>query len=252
MIQMNHMHLFLQGIFQGRASALGRDLTRHWVIHNSSSGAPMTASMRFPLVLTLLCLLGAAGCVSYPISKEFREQAQATKDLSFLTIWQSPETYKGRMVIWGGKILKTINETNGGSIYVLQAPLDDQERPKSTKLSQGRFIITSSGFLDPEVYRAGAKITIAGELSGTETQNVGKIGYAYPVVMLRDVYFWRPEAAVLASPYPWGWGWNGTYWQYGDGDYGNPGYYYPAFDLDWGRRFDHSPQEPGEGEHERR
>jgi len=204
----------------------------------------MTLVMKFRLVLTGMCLLGAAGCVSYPISKQVREQAQATKDVSFLTIWENPDAYKGRTVIWGGRILKTVNETNGGFVYVLQAPLDSQEWPKSTKFSQGRFMARSSSFLDPEVYRKGAKITIAGELSGTEAQNVDKTSYACPVVRLREAYFWSQDPANYAGSPPWGWGWSGPYEQYYDnyhGDYYSPGNYDPNFDLDWGRRYDYSP-----------
>ena len=198
------------------------------------------------LVVTGLCVLGAAGCVSEPMSKQIRQEARATKDASFLTIWQNPATYRGRIVIWGGRILKTVNETNGEFISVLQAPLDDQERPRSTKLSQGRFIVRSSNFLDPEVYRTGAKITIAGELSGVEAQSVGTKTYSFPLVILRDVYFWRPrpvESSVYMGEPPWGWGWGETYQQVYDnydGGYYSPGNYNPNFDRDWGGHFDHS------------
>jgi len=215
----------------------------------------MTFRISFQMVLTGLCLLGATGCVSYPISKQVRKQAQTTKDVSFLTIWEKPDAYKGRMVIWGGRILKTVNETNGGFVYVLQAPLDYQEWPTSTKLSQGRFMARSSSFLDPEIYRKGAKITIAGELSGTETQNVDKTSYDYPVVTLREVYFWRQEHPNYTGSPPLGWGWYGPYQQYYDnyhGDYYSPGNYDPNFDLDWGQRFDYSSQEPEKGEHQSR
>jgi outer membrane lipoprotein len=211
----------------------------------------MTSGMRLRLVLAGLCLLGAAGCVSYPISKQLREQAQATKDVSFLAIWQNPNAYKGRTVIWGGKILGTVNEAQGGSIYVLQAPLDYMERPQSTKFSRGRFIARGSAFLDPEVYRTGEKITVAGELSGTETQNVGKVSYAYPVVTLREVHFWRPEPAVYVAPPLWGWGWYGPYYDGFYGDFYYPGYH-PGFDHNRDQRYDRSPQEREEGGHERR
>lgn len=216
-----------------------------------TEGVSVTLGMRFRLVLTGLCLLGAAGCVSYPISKQFREQAQATKDVSFLTIGQNANAYKGRTVIWGGKILNTVNESNGGSVYVLQSPLDHQERPESTKLSRGRFIVRSPGFLDPEVYRTGAKITIAGELSGTEMQNIGKTSYAFPVVTLREVYFWQPESADYATPSPWGWGWYGPF---DGGFYGNDYYpgYYPDYDRDRDQGFECSPRGSGPGEHGRR
>jgi outer membrane lipoprotein len=159
------------------------------------------------------------------------------------------------MVIWGGRILKTVNETNGGFVYVLQAPLNYEEWPTSTKFSQGRFMARSSGFLDPEVYRKGAKITIAGELSGTETKEVDKINYAYPVVTLREVYFWREEHANYAGSPPLSWGWYGPYQQHYDnyhGDYYSPGNYDPNFDLDWSQRYDYSPHESKKSEHEGR
>ncbi len=156
----------------------------------------MTHWMRFRLVLTGMCLLGAVGCVTYPISKPLREQAQATKDIDFLTIWQNPNAYKGRTVILGGRILDVVKETNGGSIYVLQAPLDYREQPQSVQLSEARFIARVKGFLDPKVYQRGERITLAGKLSGTETRNLGNISYAYPVITVRELYFWGPEPDV--------------------------------------------------------
>ena len=205
---------------------------------------PMSLWTGFRLVLTGICLLGVSGCVSYPIGKQFRAQAQATKGVSFRTICENPSAYQGHMVIWGGRILTTVNETNGDYVTVLQAPLDFQERPGSTKLSQGRFVVRSPGFLDPEVYRAGAKVTIAGELSGSEIRQVGNRSYAFPVVMLRDVYFWRPEptgpstSIYYVAPPSLGWDWYGPGWPYDDGFHG---YYNSDLDRDWGRR-----------EHERR
>jgi outer membrane lipoprotein len=215
----------------------------------------MALGMIFRLVVTGLCLLGITGCVSYPISKPLRQRAQSTKAVNFLTIWQDPNAYMGQMVIWGGKILKTVNQTNGGSVYVLQSPLDDQERPESTKLSQGRFIVRSPGFLDPEVYRVGARITIAGELTGSEAENIGKTSYFYPVVTLQEVYFWRHERTVYVTPPAGWWGWYGPYWPYDDdfydGYYYYPRYYYRDFHHYRGRYFDRSRREGG-GEHDRR
>src|SRR5487761_1943073 len=202
---------------------------------------PLTLGLKSRLALAGLCLLGVTGCVSYPISKQFREQAQTTKDVSFLTIWANPDAYQGRMVIWGGKILKTVNETNGDFVTVLQAPLDAHERPGSTKHSPGRFIVRSAGLLGPEVYRTGAKITVAGELSGTETQKVGNRNYACPVIRLRDVYFWRPESAGSGTSVYYGvspvWGWGGydSFGPYDDGFDGFQGYYDSDLDRDWGR-----------------
>lgn len=201
-----------------------------------SRSLPLSLSTGFRLMMIGLCLLGVSGCATYPIGKQFRTQAAATKDVSFRAICENPGPYQGHMVIWGGKILTTVNETNGDFVTVLQAPLDARERPGSTKLSQGRFIVRSSELLDPEVYRPGAKITIAGVLSGTEALKVGNRSYAFPVVKLRDVCFWRPESAAAetsvyyVTPPFWGWDWYGPCRPYDD-DY--HGYYYRDLDRDW-------------------
>lgn len=191
--------------------------------------------MNILLVLTGACLLGTMGCVAYPMSKQVRKQAESTQNISFQAMLANSDAYKGRMVIWGGRILKTVNETNGGFVYVLQAPLDNQEWPISTRFSQGRFMAWSSAFLDPEVYRKGAKVTIAGLLSGKEVRNVDGNIYAYPAVELRETYFWSQQPAhYTGSP---AWGWYGPYGQYYEnyrGDYYSPGNYDPNFDLDWG------------------
>jgi len=178
------------------------------------------------LVLALLglCLL-AAGCVSYPISKSLREQAKTTQAAGFVAVAHNADAYKGRMVIWGGKILKTVNDTNGGAVFVLQAPLDSEQRPLSTKLSQGRFMLRSAAFLDPEVYSAGAMLTIAGPLAGAETQTIDQTTYTYPVVSVLQVYFWRTDGLVYMAPPPWGWGWYGPYY----GPYYGGFYYYPRY-----------------------
>ncbi len=188
----------------------------------------MTGGRRFRLVLTGLCVVAFAGCSTYPISKALREEARATTGIGFRTISQKPDAYRGQVVIWGGRIIKTVNQTNGSSVYVLQAPLDHEGWPRSEKLSQGRFIARSAGFLDPEVYRAGARITVAGELSGKASEPVGQTTYTYPVIVLREVCFWRPQPGVYAAPVSvWGWGWYGLYWPYYGGYY--PPYYVPDY-----------------------
>jgi outer membrane lipoprotein len=204
----------------------------------------------------ILCLIGITGCSTYPISKPLRERARATKEIGFDRIRENPDAYKGRVVIWGGKIIQTVNETNATSFYVLQTPLDRMEMPLPERFSRGRFIARSSGFLDPEIYRPGAWITMAGVLVGSETRPLGQTVYTYPLVALQEVYFWRPMPAVYAAPYPvWGWGWYGPYWPYYDGNYPPyyfPGHYYhppfhPHRDLD--QNFDRPQPERREGPH---
>jgi len=186
------------------------------------------AHRRFPRFLFFgVFLFVISGC-AYPISKELRQEA--SKELTFSTVLQNPTAYIGSIVIWGGKIIETQNVAGGSEIIVLETPLDYQEMPEAEKYSQGRFVAKSSTFLDPEVYKKGKRITVAGEIIGKETKPLGKTEYTYPVVMIKQVHLWR-KARVYPYPPPYYYGpYYGPYDWYGP--YG-PYYGWPYdYDLD--------------------
>ena len=175
------------------------------------------------LGLVVLFFLVTLSC-TYPISENLRREAQ--KDLSFSMVLQDPMAYRGTIVIWGGRIIKTINRKQGTEILVLQIPLDWRERPEEDDSSRGRFIAKSLGYLDAAVYTAGRKITVAGEVAGKETLPVDEIQYPYPVVMIKEIHLWPKEKAYLYVPPYYYEGWPfypGPYpydWRHGDEDQG--------------------------------
>lgn len=193
-----------------------------------------------PVIQTVrVCLLGVllasvSGCVTSPISKELRKQA---KPLTLTQVAANPSTYTGTVVIWGGQVVNTVNSTNGGSIYVLELPLNDVDRPQSPGVSPGRFIARSRGFIDPEVFKAGRLITVAGTIAGVETEPLQKMQYTYPVVAIDELHLWHR----VYYTYPgwgwygpgWNWGWYGPGW--GWGWYGPGwGWYGPGWGWGWG------------------
>jgi outer membrane lipoprotein len=160
-------------------------------------------------------LLFAAGCTGV-ISSEMRHQSR--EDLTFPMVLQNPTAYIGETVILGGVIIQTINRQEGTEIVVLETPLDYQEMPRDAEYSRGRFIGRVSGYLDPEVYKQGKKITLAGEIIGKETRPLGQIQYAYPLIQIRELHLWTE--VVRYSPYgPYYWGW---YWY-------PPSYFWPYY-----------------------
>ena len=186
------------------------------------------AHYKFTKFLALgLFLFLISGC-AYPISKELRQEA--SKELTFSMVLQNPTAYIGSIIIWGGKIIETQNVAGGSKIIVLETPLDYQEMPEAEKYSQGRFIAKSSTFLDPEVYKKGKKITVAGEIIGKETKALGKTGYTYPVVMIKQMHVWKKYRAYYAYPPSYYYGpYYGPYGSYGPyGPYGSP------YDYDFG------------------
>ena len=162
---------------------------------------PLNASL-FLFGLLLLILTLFSGCA--PISKELR--AQADRALTFQQVFQNPEAYKGKIVIWGGEIIETINQKDGTTlIVVLQRPLDWMEEPKIQR-SEGRFIILVEGYVDPYVFRKGRRITVAGEILGRKAMRLGELEYPYPLFLSKQIYLWgeRYYYPHPAPYYPWG------------------------------------------------
>jgi outer membrane lipoprotein len=141
---------------------------------------------KYVTVVLLAALL--SGCASYPIAKNLREQAQP---LTLTQVTANPKTTRGAMVIWGGRIIKTVNDTNGSAIYVLQRPLSRKEKPADDDVfTGGRFIVISRESLDPATYPTGGLITVAGQLSGVRNERLQNTPYAYPMVDIKQVHLW--------------------------------------------------------------
>jgi outer membrane lipoprotein len=168
------------------------------------------------------------GC-AYPISKAVRQEAR--EGPTFSMVLQDPTAYVGSIVLWGGRIIETIPQSEGSEIIVLETPLDYLEEPEAAKYSRGRFIAKSSKLLDPEIYKKGRKITLAGEIVGKEKRPLGKAQYTYPVVMIKELYLWKKKRVYAYPPYywygpyhfvlyPWPYDWYGPYypnaWPYED------------------------------------
>jgi outer membrane lipoprotein len=166
------------------------------------------------LVFGLFLLILSSGCA--PISKDLRVQADRT--LSFQQVSKNPEAVKGKIVIWGGEIIETINQKDGTTlIVVLQRPLDWMEEPKFQR-SEGRFIILVEGYVDPYVFKRGRRITIAGEIVGRKVMRVGELEYPYPLLQSKQLYLW---GEYYYSPYPY------PYYPWGYYGYYGPGWGYP-------------------------
>jgi outer membrane lipoprotein len=182
----------------------------------------MNAARYFASALSLALL---SGCATGPISKEFRQQA---KQVTIDQVRANPGGTRGTIVIWGGRIIDVVNETNGSSIYVVCLPLPSNERPLPYGPSPGRFIATSSGFLDPEMFPHGSLVTVAGQLDGVSTKPLGNVPYPYPVLQIQETHVWpgEPEEYYPYDGYygpGWGWDyWGPAWWWWG-------GLYYPYY-----------------------
>jgi len=188
----------------------------------------MTRHHPFEILLLAATTVGLLNC-SYPISSQLRRQA--TPGLTIPMVVKNPATYRGATVIWGGRILDVSREKEYSQLIVLESPLDFMGMPNAIEYSRGRFIARRSELLDPALYRLGRRVTLAGEITGTETRPLDNGNYTYPVVRIQQIHLWDPEIYVYSPPYsynPDGFGRFGFppeyyYWPfygYGDGFYG--------------------------------
>ena len=164
-------------------------------------------------VAVIFLLAALSGCASHPIAESLRQQAQP---LTYSQVAANPKTTTGAIVIWGGRIINVVNDTNCGEIYVLQLPISGRGRPANNdSAAQGRFIAVSPEFLDPAKYPAGSLITVAGPLNGVRSERLQNVFYRYPVLDVEQIHLWmnRPK--------------NNYYYYYGENPAWYWGYYYP-------------------------
>lgn len=160
------------------------------------------------LLICVAAVFVLSAC-AYPISKGLRKEAE--KSPAFTSVLKEPATYVGSIVIWGGVIVETINHKTGSEIVVLETPLDFEGEPEDSEYSQGRFIARTSGYLDPEIYRKGRKVTVAGRIVTPEQGKIGEMSYNYPVISIREIHPWQVPR-VYYPPYYYGYGWYGPYY----------------------------------------
>ncbi|MBN1253850.1 MAG: Slp family lipoprotein [Deltaproteobacteria bacterium] len=148
-------------------------------------------------ILAAAALLLLAGC-AHVISKELLQEVDT--GISFAQLSKEPEAYRGKTVLVGGDIIETQNLPEKTLIVVLQRPLGHRGEPASGDVSEGRFIIRTTGFLDPAIYSPERRLTVAGTVVGKEVRPLGEIEYTYPIIEKRELYLWPKEETASTEP----------------------------------------------------
>ena len=139
--------------------------------------------------LPLLLMAYLQGCAT-GISPQGR--SQVTYQGSFGALQSNPGAYQGQTALLGGKILEVKATPSLSELVVLQFPLASGDRPEDADQSQGRFLVRSDKFLDPAVYQKDLKVTVLGQITGSESRPIGGFNYLYPVLQAREIKVWQP------------------------------------------------------------
>ncbi len=174
----------------------------------SPPGPGYTANMlcRTYRFLSMAMLVLLAACASTSIIPEPLEQ-QVDKELTFSQVLESPDSYRGKLVVWGGEVLKAKAMKGGTQLEVLQLPLDDDQRPVTERTeSKGRFLAWQKEFLDPATIADGSRVTIVGEVTGASVEKMDAADYRYPTLEVKHLHRWEARQADEPRSYgPW-WG----------------------------------------------
>ena len=145
------------------------------------------------LNVVMILLLVAPGCSSSPVGIPKTLEPQIDQNLIFTDLLASPESYQGRLMLLGGKILKAKRLKDGTQVELLQLPLNrDQEPTTNLTRSQGRILVLHQKFLDPATLTPGLLVTFVGEVSGATTDKLDDVDYRYPTLTVKHWYVWSP------------------------------------------------------------
>ncbi len=161
-------------------------------------------------------MLALSGCTGPVISREIRQEAVPIT--GFGDVRHNADKFKDQTIIVGGKIVSVTNhEDESTTLIVLAFPLSSSERPDESEENQGRFMVSTTQFLDPMIYARGRAVTVAGIVTGVEVAPVGKTKYRYVVIKAREIYLWPRTPRYVYPVYPdWYW------YPYGYYDYWGP------------------------------
>lgn len=138
-------------------------------------------SLRFVWLLSLFAL-GACGGPPFVVPPELQEQLD--REATFAKMFESPNAYKGHVVMLTGMVLNIEILPKFTRVEFLQLPLDEDGAPVSDLYaSQGRFLVNCHHeVINPLQIPPGTRMSVIGEMQGTSRIE----GSNYPYITLES------------------------------------------------------------------
>jgi len=142
-------------------------------------------------------LLSVVGCASVFPPEEMKT---LDGDIRFEDLQKHPTAFEGRSVLLGGVIIETQPLSGKTVLVISQRELDFDRKPIADEESKGRFMVSSTQFLDPAIYREGRKITVIGKVTGEVVRPIDGVPYRYPVIQKVSLHLWPVAAQRESEP----------------------------------------------------
>ena len=159
-----------------------------------------------------------AGCASGTVVPASL-QAQLDNSLTFPQLRESPDSFRGHLLVLGGEVLTAKRLKEGTRIEVLEIPLDRSLQPGLDRTtSRGRFIAVQKEFLDPATIPPGTRLTLVGEVTGSVADKLDETDYTYPTVEIKSLKVWPHGDTLSRLPnyyYPPSYYWRPYYHTFG-------------------------------------
>lgn len=167
------------------------------------------------LSIALLCIVVSA-CHRTSDVIPNRLEGRIDRHLRYADIKDHPETYRGKLMLAGGKILSAKRTQDSIWIEVLQIPLSEDLIPSGPDSdSKGRFVIIDRGDQMPDSAAFNDKekrVTVVGEVLGTITIQIGDVKQQVPELAVKHITVWDWDHMKggygryygYGDPFPWG------------------------------------------------
>ena len=154
--------------------------------------------MKILSVVVCVIILSAYGCAP-ALSNAARDQV--TYSGTFRSMAASPLAYTGEVVLLGGRIIENQPSDEGSRLTVLHLPLNSWNRPVHPDRSEGRYLLKTGGFMDPEIFKKDRLITVAGTVTGEHKGMIESYKYSYPVIEILEIKAWENGGVVFPQIY---------------------------------------------------
>jgi outer membrane lipoprotein len=151
-----------------------------------------TSFRKYFAVLFLIAVLPMLFACAPVFSPELLNRVD--RSLPFSELRKAPDQHKGALVLFGGMIVSVKNSQQGSIVEILQKPLDSDNAPLDTDLTEGRFLAHTDQYLDPAVFLPGRMITVIGEVAGSKMMLIDEVQYQYPLLNATAMHLWKPSA----------------------------------------------------------
>lgn len=149
----------------------------------------MTNKLLSLFFLSGLFAVGLSACASKPVMDE----SGVDKSISPARAVQEP-ALRGQLAQWGGVLISTRNLKDKTQLEILTYPLDERGQPDRNAQPLGRILALKAGYLEALDYPTGTLVTVVGAVAPPESGKIGDADYTYPVIEVKQLHRWPPQA----------------------------------------------------------